>query len=161
MSTWFDQPQSRFLVAAIITLSLSAVVIKWAGRMLREQLGNGGNRSPDEFRADMTVNVPPALVREALEKGLVTTGQLAAMSPVERQFLFASLGAKLGGGESARGTAAAREGPKVHCPGCGVPLEFPALPPLADTCRRCGTRSAIGEDEGGRYVLNVTRPKPL
>ena len=75
MSTWFDQPQSRFLVAAIVTLSLAAVVIKWAGTLLRGQLGAGGSRGAGDFRTDMTANVPPALMREALEKGLVTAGQ--------------------------------------------------------------------------------------
>ena len=183
MSTWFDQPQSRFLVAAIVTLSLAAVVIKWAGTLLRGQLGAGGSRGAGDFRTDMTANVPPALMREALEKGLVTAGQLARMSAIERQFLFASLSGKLGRGEaapeapplplpsalmptddaeSARLAAAlAREGPKVHCPGCGTRLELPAFPPLVSTCRQCGTRSAVRNEEGDRYILNVTRPKSL
>jgi hypothetical protein len=201
MSAWFDQPQSRFLVAAIVTLAVAAIVIKWAGTLLRGQLGTGGSRSAGNFRADMTANVPPALVREALEKGLATPGQLAGMSGIERQFLFASLSNKLSGVESAvrmpamplpaiprpavplpavlppplplpsplmptddvesarLAAALAREGRKVHCPGCGSRLELPAFPPLICTCRQCGTRSALRNDEGDRYVLNVTPPK--
>jgi hypothetical protein len=181
MSAWFDQPQSRFLVAAIVTLTFAAIVIKWAGSLLRGQLGAGVLRRAGDFRAGTTASVPPALVREALEKGLVTPARLAGMSETERQFLFASLGNKLGGGgpavpvpalplpsplmptddvESARLAAAfAREGPKVHCPGCGTRLELPAFPPLVSTCRQCGTRSALRNDEGDRYVLNVTPPK--
>ena len=183
MSAWFQHPQSRFVVAAIVTLTFAAIAIKWAGTMLRGQLGAGGSRSDGEFRTDMTANVPPALVREALEKGLVTAGQLAGMSEIERHFLFASLSSKLGGAdsvvpapplplptalmptddaESARLTAALTlEGPKVHCPGCGARLELPAFPPLVSTCRQCGTRSALRNDEGGRYVLNVTPSKPV
>jgi hypothetical protein len=208
MSAWFDQPQSRFLVAAIVTLTFAAIVIKWAGNLLRGQLGAGGSRRGDGFRADVTATVPPTLVREALEKGLITAGQLAAMSEIERQFWFASLGNKLGGGarppealmpsppkaqrtsvrtnapaatsaptpplpipstlmptddaESTRLAAAlAREGPTVHCPGCGTRLELPAFPPLVSTCWQCGTRSALRNEEGGRYILNVTPPKPV
>ena len=108
MTPWFDQPQSRFLVAAIVTLTAAAIVIKWAGNLLRGQLGGGKARRAGEFRADMTANVPAALVREALEKGLVTASQLAGMSEIERQFLFASLSSKLGGGAATAASAAPR-----------------------------------------------------
>jgi hypothetical protein len=106
MSAWLDQPQSKFLVAAVVTLTAAAVAIKWAGSLLRGQLGTRRSRSTanigaGDCRAEMTASVPPALVREALAKGLVTPGQLAGMSAIERQFVFASLRGKLGDGETA------------------------------------------------------------
>lgn len=111
MIVWSEPPQSRFLIAAIVTLAFAAIVIKWAGTLLRGQLGAGKSRTAGDFRADMTANVPPALVREALEKGLVTAGQLAGMSEIERQFLFASLSSKLGGGEPAPPNSASASDP--------------------------------------------------
>jgi hypothetical protein len=84
-------PQTRFLVLAIVMLALAAGAIKWAGRALRAQLGAGVRRAGKPFSASMVADVPQALVKRALERGLVTPAQIAGMSAEERQFVFASL----------------------------------------------------------------------
>ena len=88
--------QTRFLLIAVVWLVLAALAIKWVGRSLRSQLGPGARRKPArDFSAAMVADVPPALVKRALERGLVTPAQMAGMSDEERRFVFASLQAKL------------------------------------------------------------------
>lgn len=84
-------PQTRFLVLAVVMLALAAGAIKWAGHALRAQLGAGARRPDKPFAAGLVADVPPALVRRALERGLVTPAQIAGMSAEERRFIFASL----------------------------------------------------------------------
>jgi len=93
MTSTVGDPQTRFLVLAIVMLALAAGAIKWAGRALRSQLGV--RRRGQHFSASMVADVPQALVRKALERGLVTPAQLAGMSAEERRFVFASLKDKL------------------------------------------------------------------
>jgi hypothetical protein len=95
MTSTAGDPQARFLVLAIVMLALAAGAIKWAGRALRAQLGSGGRRAAKPFSAGMVADVPPALVKRALERGLVTPAQVAGMSAEERRFVFASLSARL------------------------------------------------------------------
>jgi hypothetical protein len=95
MTSTAGDPQTRFLVLAIVMLALAAGAIKWAGRALRSQLGAGARRSGKPFSATMVADVPQALVRKALERGLVTPAQIAGMSEEERRFVFASLKDKL------------------------------------------------------------------
>lgn len=89
------EAQSRFLVLAIVMLAVAAGAIKWAGRALRNKLGAGARRSAKPLASSLVVDVPQALVRKALERGLVTPAQIAGMSAEERRFLFASLADKL------------------------------------------------------------------
>jgi hypothetical protein len=105
MSPAGGDPQGRFLVLAIVMLALAAGAIKWAGRALRAQLGAGARRSRREFTAGMVDDVPPALVKRALERGLVTPAQIAGMNADERRFVFASLRAQLGEASPAPGPA--------------------------------------------------------
>jgi len=84
-------PHARFLVLAIVMLVLAAGAIRWAGRALRAQIGAGTRRPGKRFSAGMVADVPPALVKRALEHGLVTPAQIAGMSADERHFVFASL----------------------------------------------------------------------
>jgi hypothetical protein len=45
---------------------------------------------------------------------------------------------------------------RIHCALCGEGLELPAFAPYVGHCARCGAKTALREDESGRYVLNVT-----
>jgi hypothetical protein len=87
--------------AAVFLVAMAWLAMRWVGKTIRKDLdpNNSG-----KMRASMAVQadiVPAVLVKEALAKGLVTSQQLATMSPIERQFLFKSLMPKLTGGDTA------------------------------------------------------------
>jgi hypothetical protein len=96
------EPDFRMYVgSAVFLVGLAWAVMRWVGRTIKKDLDP--NMS-GKMRASMAIqaeSVPNALVKEALAKGLVTSQQLATMSPVERQYLFASLAPKLGGAVAA------------------------------------------------------------
>ena len=99
--------------SAVFLVLVAWGAMRWTRRTVEKDLdpANAGRmRQSMALKADI---VPPTLVKEALAKGLVTSSQLATMSPVERQFLFAELAPKL---------AAAREG------GAPAPLTNTNLP---------------------------------
>jgi len=105
---------TMYLGSAVFLVGLAWAVTRWIGRTIKEDLdpGMAGRmRSSMAIQADL---VGPALVKEALAKGLVTAQQLATMSPTERQYLFATLKPKL---EAADAT-----------PGAPVVLTSQALP---------------------------------
>lgn len=86
--------------AAVFLVLMAWLVMRWVGKTIKQDLdpNNSG-----KMRASMAVQadtVPAVLVKEALAKGLVTSQQLATMSPIERQFLFKSLMPKLTGGDT-------------------------------------------------------------
>ena len=92
MTSWFEHPQSLYLAIAIVMLGAAFAIIKWVGRTLREPIGGAGDpRRETPFVPAHSITMPPALVKQAIERGLVTPSQLATMSPTERQFLLASL----------------------------------------------------------------------
>ena len=184
LSSLFDGPQLKYLGTAVFMLGVSYAIIKWVGRTLRDQIGPGMNRTGAALFSSPADTTPPALIREAINRGLVTTAQLAAMPPMERQFLFATLQHKLSmesrSPSAASGTAAARaplapqsmagaefglasvpanEILRVFCPSCGGPLTLPAFPPYVAHCDHCGAEAALREEDGGRYVLIVTPRK--
>jgi hypothetical protein len=179
-----DGPQLKYLGTAVFMLGVSYTIIKWVGRTLRDQIGPGMNRTGATLFSSPAETAPPALIREALDRGLVTSAQLAEMPAMERQFLFATLQHKLSieshpqasgaGAASARsavrpqaiagaefGLAAvpANEILRVFCPSCGGPLTLPAFPPYIAHCDHCGAKAALREEDGGRYVLIVTPRK--
>ncbi|MFI5310232.1 MAG: hypothetical protein ACHQQ3_03295 [Gemmatimonadales bacterium] len=142
----------EYLGVALALLGGSFALIKWVGHTIRGQLGPGVSRGDQTFAPERVDTVPNALVKQAIERGLVTPSQLAGMSPVERQFLLASLQDKR--------AVAAPSGPtgnqiRVHCALCGEPLVLPASAPRITQCSRCGAQTAVREDASGRYVLNV------
>jgi hypothetical protein len=96
MTSFLDQPETKYLGTAVFFLGAAYSMIKWVGRTLREQLGPGVSRPGDGVAITHVDNVPQALVKSAIERGIVTPSQLAAMAPMERQFLFASLKDRLG-----------------------------------------------------------------
>lgn len=90
-----DKLHLEYLGTAIFMLGVAYGLMKWVGRTIRDQLGPGMNRGEMPFLPPQAEIVPPGLVKRAIEHGLVTAEQLATMTPVERQFLFASLTDKL------------------------------------------------------------------
>jgi len=179
-----DNPQLEYLGIALFFLGASYGIIKWVGRTIRDQLGPGVTRGQQPFVPEPAAAVPAPLVKRAIERGLVTPAQLAGMTPMERQFLIASLKDKLApsasGATPSPGPAAPPPGTRphapraidaaefgmaempandrfhIHCALCGEGLDLPAFAPYVGHCTRCGARTALREDESGRYVLNVT-----
>jgi hypothetical protein len=100
-----QQPQGEpnfwmYAGAAVFLVLLAWMVMRWVGKTIKQDIdpnNTGKMRASMAVQADM---VPATLVKEALAKGLVTSQQLATMSPIERQFLFKSLMPKLTGGEA-------------------------------------------------------------
>lgn len=90
-----------YVGSAVFLVGMAWAAMRWTRRTVQKDLdpaNSGRMRASMAMKADV---VPPALVKEALAKGLVSSAQLATMSPIERQFLFSQLAPKL---------AAAREG---------------------------------------------------
>jgi hypothetical protein len=96
-----QEPDFRMYAgSAVFLVGLALTVSRWIGRTIKKDLDpnmSGKMRPSMAVQADL---VPNATVKEALAKGLVTSQQLATMSPVERQYLFASLAPKLSGATS-------------------------------------------------------------
>ncbi len=86
-----------YVGAAVFLVGLAWVAMRWTKKTVQKDLdpaNSGRMRESMAIKADV---VAPALVKEALSKGLVSSAQLATMSPVERQFLFQQLRPKLTG----------------------------------------------------------------
>lgn len=175
-----------YAAAAAILVVVAVAATRWMGRTIKKDLDpnrSGKMRSSMAIQAD---SVPTATVKEALAKGLVTSQQLATMSPVERQYLFASLAPKLSGAMSTTpvlplkptadqiaalgpppamaaaspGAMALSEsdGLKVHCPWCGTVLALPASPPYVVFCDKCGAKTAVRTEDQGRIIMNSAPP---
>jgi hypothetical protein len=182
MTNFLDQPQFRYLGTGVFMLVSALGILKWVQRALREQIGAPTDRSEERVVITHVDSVPQALVKVALERGLVSASQLAAMSPRERLFLFSSLKDRLASEAPAAGPApgatatppAGGAAPSinaaefglasmpvndvlhVHCPVCGGALILPAFAPFVAHCPQCGTKTALREDVPGHYLLNVT-----
>jgi len=92
--------------SAVFLVGLAWAVMRWVGKTIKQDIDP---TMTGKMRASMAIQaevVPPALVKEALAKGLVTSVQLATMSPQERQFLFATLKPKLDGSAAPAARAA-------------------------------------------------------
>ena len=188
MTRVFGGPQLLYLIVAMAVLALAFAGIVWVGRMIRGELGPGAARGGDPAGLAMLEQVPPSMMKEAIARGLVVPSQLAAMTPLERTFLFASLKQKLAATvpESAHALEVhPQEAPKsaptalpvqlppavvpnldtgtlrAWCPMCGAELRLPAFPPLTARCAACGMKSAIRAEDGGRYVVTVSPPPRL
>lgn len=70
----------------ILLVAVAYWAIAKAGSRLKGELGS---RAAGDGRT--AGFLPPTLVKKAMERGLVTPAQLAKMTPIERQFLLASL----------------------------------------------------------------------
>ncbi|HVT39167.1 MAG TPA: hypothetical protein VHE78_08975 [Gemmatimonadaceae bacterium] len=180
MSSFLDQPQFRYLGVAVFMLFSALGILKWVQRALREQIAAVSDGRDDAAAITHADSVPQALVKVALERGLVSAAQLAAMAPRERLFLFSSLQERLAADvpHPTPGPTAPPHAPAVptvinaaefglasmpvntrlhvHCPMCGEALILPAFAPFVAHCAQCGTKTALREDEPGHYLLNVT-----
>lgn len=126
--------------SAIIVV-VAWLAMRWAGRTVKKDLDpvmSGKMRASMAVQADTVSN---ALVKEALAKGLVTSQQLATMSPIERQFLFKSLMPKLSGGGEAPPAAAPLLSP--NAPVLPLKPSAPAAPANAPQLRSTQAMVAI------------------
>lgn len=98
MNSIFSGPQLAYLVFALVVLGLGFAGIVWVGRIVRGELGSDAARGRDSdglAGLAMLEQIPPAMMKEAIARGLVVPSQLAGMTNAERTFLFASLKQKL------------------------------------------------------------------
>lgn len=156
------QMDLRLVGVAVFLLGVAAVAIWRAGQKLRGELGPlsgpDGERSP--LRAS---SVPPQAAR-ALQRGLVSPAQLAAMSDAERQLLFDSMGSVINEDvepapsprfSGARAIVRAEEIPALYCPTCGYRIEqFTSTPPITGRCETCRAKVVVRRD-GARLLLTV------
>jgi len=76
----FSGPQLAYLLIALVVLGLAFAGIVWVGRMIRGELGSGAARGGDPAGLAMLEQVPPAMMKEAIARGLVVPSQLAGMT---------------------------------------------------------------------------------
>ena len=95
MTTPLNGQQVAYLAIAIAVVSVAFVAIVWVGRTLRGELGATSARQRAPAHASPPEQIPPAMMKEAIAQGMVQPAQLAAMTPAERAFLFASLKQKV------------------------------------------------------------------
>jgi hypothetical protein len=106
MNANFSGPPLAYLIIALVVLGLAFAGIVWVGRMIRGELGSGAARGGDPAGLAMLEQVPPAMMKEAIARGLVVPSQLAGMTAIERTFLFASLKQRLASTEPTAPVAA-------------------------------------------------------
>lgn len=97
MAVGQDPNWMPYVGSAVFLVAVAWGAMRWTRRTVEKDLdpaNTGRMRASMALKADV---VPPTLVKEALAKGLVSSSQLATMSPIERQFLFAQLAPKLSG----------------------------------------------------------------
>jgi hypothetical protein len=190
MNSIFSGPQFAYLIIAAAVFGLALAAIVWVGRTIRGELGSGAARGGNSGSLAMLEQIPPAMMKEAIARGLVVPSQLAGMTEMERTFLFASLKQKLTSVSDSAPAPVAPKAPaavaphspaptlpadlppamaamlnaeklRVWCPMCGTELQLPTFPPLLARCATCGMKSAIRTEMGGRYIVNVSPPPKL
>jgi hypothetical protein len=185
MTSSISGQQAVYLFIAIGVVGAAFVAIAWAGKAMRGELGVTGARQGPPAHLSTTEQIPSTIMKEAIARGMVQPAQLAAMTPEERTFLFASLKEKLAAGGVGSPVAAplaqpvappvavrvsARATPvvpatsddeklRVWCAMCGTELQLPAVPPLRAQCANCGMKSAVYSEERGRYTLTLSPPQ--
>lgn len=95
-----------YVGSAVFLVGIAWAAMRWMRRTVEKDLNlaNSGRPRPS---TSLTADVAsPTLVKDALAQGLVSASQLATMSPVERQFLFAQLAPRLSGAQVARTSGA-------------------------------------------------------
>jgi hypothetical protein len=134
MNSIFSGPQLSYLIIAVIVLGLAFAGIVWVGRMIRGELGSGSARGGNSGSLNALAQVPPAMMKEAIARGLVVPSQLAGMTEMERTFLFASLKQKLATVAAKEGTApvVVAAAPTTHVAAAiAAPIAAPVAPPTA------------------------------
>ena len=197
-------PHATFLliVAGVLTIAVVVGTMVIARRVLRAQItgsarGTGSDRAMGSAMGGAVGSAitgtgayaggparPDGVVRTLAERGLVAGEQLASMSPAEREFFLATVGAKLGdggakprlmtqthatGGAMAAAMAAAIAfdpadeavphaalvSGSIHCPVCRAPIGKRAdAPLLMSRCPGCSRRVAAHVD-GDRLTVTL------
>ncbi len=127
MSSIFSGPQLSYLIIAVVVLGLAFAGIVWVGRTIRGELGGGATGGATPAGLKMLEQIPPAMMKEAIARGLVVPAQLAGMSDMERTFLFASLKQKLAG-EIAAVAAPIATAPAAQAAPITPPITAPITP---------------------------------
>ena len=125
MNSIFSGPQLAYLIIAVIVLGLAFAGIVWVGRTIRGELGSGAAHGGSTGSLAMLEQIPPAMMKEAIARGLVVPSQLAGMTEMERTFLFASLKQKLAAAARTEGAP-----PAAHTT-APAPAVAPAVAPAA------------------------------
>jgi hypothetical protein len=86
--------ESIGIAAAILVIA--GILIRRAGLKLRGQLGPPTGQRGGAAAMPALDAKSQRMIKTALERGIVTSSQLAAMGAAEREFLLSSLKAKLG-----------------------------------------------------------------
>jgi hypothetical protein len=128
----FSGPQLAYLLIALVVLGLAFAGIVWVGRMIRGELGSGAARGGDPAGLAMLEQVPPAMMKEAIARGLVVPSQLAGMTAMERTFLFGSLKQRLASAEPTAPVSAPAAAPTAVpvAPPTPAPTPMPPAPAL-------------------------------
>lgn len=156
-----------YVGSAVFMVVLAWVVMRWMRRTVEKDLDPANTGKMRESMALKANAVPPTLVREALAKGLVTSNQLATMSPVERQFLFAQLAPKLSSVPDADGstgarsaTAAPEPAPRPQLGSIPLPLK-PSEPPTPVEAPQLRSTQAIPIIPGKPVALPPLTPEQI
>ncbi len=123
-------PQFVYLIIAFLVLGLAIGGMVWVGKVIRGELGAGADRGANNAGLAMLSQISPAMMKEALAKGLVVPSQLAGMTDAERTFLFASLKQKLAAAQGEPAAPAAVPAPRPIAAHVPAPVPIPAAPPL-------------------------------
>ena len=140
----------RYGAEALGLLFIAIALMKWVARNVRSQISESGASADagiiDGFGEAASLRAAGALQ----QRGLVTSAQLAAMSPRERLLLLTSVRhlSVTGDGAPAPGAKSERAEPAerpllsaVHCPACGTALDRQEIVALgASRCAGCGPR---------------------
>jgi hypothetical protein len=143
--------------AAVFLVLMAWGVMRWVGKTIKKDVDpnmSGRMRQSMAIQADI---VPPALVKEALQKGLVTSQQLATMSPFERQFLFKTLMPKLGGATGEHAAAPSLLSPSAPA----LPLKPTAAPAPPANAPQLRSTQAIVAIPGKPMELPPLTPEQL
>lgn len=143
-------PSLQYIGTALFLLGAAYSVMRWVGRTMREQLGTTGQRGDGAGTLGQADSVPPMLVKRAIERGLVSASQLAAMAPMERQFFFAALKDRLGP-PAPDGTTPGTVSPVGAAPVAGSPVTaflVAASGGVAPRVAPAGSSAAAGASAG-------------
>jgi hypothetical protein len=148
MSALFSGPQLAYLIIAVVVLALAFSGIVWVGRTIRGELGSGSARADDAAAPGNPATGAQVHAHQPAPAPVVVPKPVAAVSiPDSLPPAMASL--------------LDAEKLRVWCPMCGTELPLPVFPPLVARCTKCGMKSAVRADEGGRYVVNVSPPPKI
>lgn len=132
-----DGGMLRLIAGSVLILGTAITAVVWFGRRVRAQLGLGAKKPAPTL--DGLDAIPPALVKQALERGLVTSAQLATMTPIERRFVLEAVRKQIevdagdgGATPEQRITKAPDLPPSQPFPASSSPTVTPPAPPMTE-----------------------------